>query len=171
VSWLSSTLEVNGYRYATGSLLVENSKSVPPVVEKIASELGLRADGLKGKAPASARPIGRARVGLYKPWIENIDEGWTRWLLERYEFPFVSITDADVRAGNLRLKYDAIVLPSATSDHLITGNPSGAFPPEYVGGLSEGGVDALKAFVRAGGTLICLDQAGSLAIEAFALPI
>src|SRR5207244_7811633 len=66
VSWLSSDLEVNGYRYATGSLLVENSKSVPPAVEKIASELGLRADGLKGKAPPSARPIGRARVGLYK---------------------------------------------------------------------------------------------------------
>ena len=31
-----------------------------------------------------ARP---ARIGLYKSWIANIDEGWTRWLLEQYGFP------------------------------------------------------------------------------------
>jgi zinc carboxypeptidase len=171
VSWMTHPFDAGGFRYAAGSLIVPYSTAVETIATRIAAELGLRADGVKGKPPADARSIGRARVALYKPWVENIDEGWTRWLLEQYEFPFVSITDADVRAGNLRLKYDAIVLPSATSDHLITGNPSGAFPPEYVGGLSEGGVDALKTFVRAGGTLICLDQAGSLAIEAFALPI
>ena len=62
-------------------------------------------------------------------------------------------------------------MPARAADHLIAGHPSGVVPPEYAGGLSETGVDALKAFVQAGGTLICLDQAGSLAIEAFALPI
>ena len=44
-------------------------------------------------------------------------------------------------------------------------------PPEYAGGLGEAGVDALEAFVEAGGTLVCLDQAGGLAIDAFDLPI
>jgi hypothetical protein len=171
VSWMARPFDAGGFRYAAGSLIVPYSNAVETTVARIAADLGLRADGMKGKPPADATPIGRARVALYKPWVENIDEGWTRWLLEKYEFPFASITDADVRAGNLRLKYDAIVLPSATADHLIAGHPSGAVPPEYVGGLSEAGVQALKTFVRAGGTLICLDQAGSLAIEAFALPI
>jgi Zinc carboxypeptidase len=171
VSWMTHPFDAGGFRYAAGSLIAPYSSAVETIVARIAAELGLRADGMKGKPPADARSIGRARVALYKPWDENIDEGWTRWLLEQYEFPFGSITDGDVRAGNLRAKYDAIILPSATSEHLITGNPSGAVPPEYVGGLSQDGVDALKTFVRAGGTLICLDQAGSLAIEAFALPI
>jgi hypothetical protein len=171
VSWMTHPLDAGGFHYAAGSLIVPYSSAVEKIVARIAAELGLRADGMTGKPPADARSIGRARVALYKPWVENIDEGWTRWLLERYEFPFASITDADVRGGNLRLKYDAIILPSAPADHLIAGHPSGVVPPEYAGGLSETGVAALKAFVEAGGTLICLDQAGSLAIEAFALPI
>src|SRR5207248_5994372 len=157
--------------YAAGSRVVSEAKPVTPVVEKIASELGLRADGLKGKAPATARPIGRSRVALYKPWVENIDEGWTRWLLERYEFPFKTITDADVRAGNLRAQFDAIVVPAAAPARLVSGHAAGAVPAEYAGGLGQDGVDALKAFVEAGGTLICLDQSGGLAIAAFKLPL
>src|SRR5262249_49642809 len=142
VSWLSNTLEVNGYRYATGSLLVEKWKTVPRVVEKIARELGLRADGLKGKTPAGARLIGRARIALYKPWVENIDEGWTRWLLERYEFPYKNIIDPDVRAGNLHAQYDVIVLPSAAPPRLVSGHANSEVPPEYAGGLGQSGLDA-----------------------------
>ena len=44
-------------------------------------------------------------------------------------------------------------------------------PPAYAGGLEGDGVRALDAFVRAGGTLVCLDQSGALAIDAFKLPI
>ena len=72
---------------------------------------GLRATATSDRAPADARPIGRARVGLYKPWVENIDEGWTRWLLEQYEFEFENIADADIKQGGLRQRFDAIVLP------------------------------------------------------------
>ena len=171
VSWMPGALDAGGFRHAAGALVVPYFKGVEPVVAKIASELGLRTDGMKGKPPADARPIGRARVALYKPWVENIDEGWTRWLLEQHEFRFASISDADVRAGNLRAAYDVIILPSAAPDRLIAGHPAGAVPAEYAGGLGEPGVSALKAFVEAGGTLVCLDQAGGLAIDAFALPL
>ena len=51
--------------------------------------LGLRATGIRGALPTTMQPVGRDRgSALYKPWVENIDEGWTRWLLEQYEFPF-----------------------------------------------------------------------------------
>src|SRR5204862_4790105 len=137
----------------------------------IAADLGLRADGVKGRPPQSTLPIARPRLALYKPWVENIDEGWTRWILERYEFSFRNVSDADLRAGNLRAQYEAIILPSASGDRLIGGHSAGAVPHEYAGGLGEEGVAALVAFVEAGGTLICLDQAGSLALGAFRLPL
>jgi hypothetical protein len=171
VSWLTSELDVGGDRYAVGSLVVARSDTVRPVVEGLAAELGLRATGVRGTIASGISPIGTARVALYKPWMDNGDEGWTRWLLEEYEFHFTSVNDAEIRAGHLRDRYDAIILPTASAEQLRHGNPAGVVPPEYVGGLAEAGVAALRSFVEAGGTLICLDQAGGLAIEEFKLPL
>ena len=170
-SWLTSDLEVDGYKYGRGSLVVPFSKASEPIVGKVATQLGLRANGVKGKPPAAVWQLRRARVALYKPWGENTDEGWTRWLLERYEFPFKNVSDAEVRAGNLRAQFDAIIVPSSSAERLVAGYPPGVVPPEYTGGLGESGVAAIKSFVEAGGTLICLDQSGSFAIAEFKLPL
>jgi hypothetical protein len=167
VSWLTSAIDVDGSHYEPGSIVVAASKNVQLIVARIAGDLGLRADGVKGKPPASVRQLSTVRAAVYKPWLENTDEGWTRWVLEQYEFPFTSITNADIRAGDLRARYDVIILPSAPVELLIGGQPSDAVPREYAGGLGDEGVRALVAFVRAGGTLVCLDQAGGLAIGAF----
>jgi hypothetical protein len=171
VSWLTGPLDVGGYHYGAGSLLAAYSPAAEPVVAKITLELGLRADGVRGRPPAASQPIGRARVALYKPRTENDDEGWTRWLLEQYEFRFASLDDAAVRAGSLNAKYDAIILPSAPAERLVAGHLEGTVPEEYAGGLGRAGVAALREFVEAGGTLIALDQAGALAIDALHLPL
>ena len=76
-----------------------------------------------------------------------------------------------MRAGNLRAAFDVIVLPGMPPQRLIDGNRKGALPDEYVGGLGEAGVAALKAFVEAGGTLVCLDSSADLAIDALKLPV
>ncbi len=87
------------------------------------------------------------------------------------EFPFQTVVDADIRRGNLRSRFDAIILPDAPADRLIAGHPAGTMPPEYIGGLGQEGVEALRQFVEAGGSLICLDSSGSLAIDVFHLPV
>jgi hypothetical protein len=170
-AWITAATTVGGFRYEAGSIVVANVKGLEPVVAGIATELGLRADGIRGKLPASTRPVGRARVGLYKPWLENIDEGWTRWVLERHQFSFTSLSDTQVRAGGLRSQFDAIVLPNAPAERLMMGHPADAVPAEYAGGLGQAGVDALKAFVQEGGSLVCLDQSCELAISALSLDI
>ena len=172
-SWTTTAQESGGFHYERGSLVVAYSPAARTAVADVARNLGLRVDGVKGKLPPSSalQRVGNARVALYKPWTANIDEGWTRWLFEQYEFPFTSITDADVRGGSLRSKYDAIVLPSATAESLTAGNLPGATFPEYVGGLGASGVDALKAFVQNGGTLVALDESTDFARAAFDLPL
>jgi len=40
-----------------------------------------------------------------------------------------------------------------------------------VGGLGRDGVDAIRAFVEAGGSLVCLEGSTAFAIEAFSLPV
>ena len=154
-----------------GSVVVAHSRPAQQEVTRIATELGLNVTGAKGKPPQGLVPITRARVALYKPWVENIDEGWTRWLLEQYEFPFTNITDAAIRRGNLRAEFDVIILPDASPERLLSGHPPGVLPEEYTGGLGEAGAMALKQFVEAGGTLVALDSAGALAANILDLPV
>jgi hypothetical protein len=170
LSWLTAPLTVGGYTYAAGSLVIDAARDVREIVQALARDYGLRADGMRGRRPPATR-IQRARVALYKPWTDGIDEGWTRWLLEQYGFPYTSVTDADVRAGDLRTRFDVLILPSASIASLVRGFPSSVAPPPYAGGLADAGIAAIKAFVQSGGTLVCLDQSGGVAIQTFDLPI
>jgi hypothetical protein len=110
------------------------------------------------------------KVGLYKSWVSNMDEGWTRWLLENYEFDFTTITDADLRTGDLS-GFDAIVLPDQDAARILTGHLAGNMPEQYTGGVGAEGTASLKRFVERGGTLIALDHAADFAIEQFGLPV
>ncbi len=116
-------------------------------------------------------PAVRRRIGLYRPWRASMDEGWTRWLLERYGFEFSSLRNAEVRAGGLRERYDVIVLPSEGRGAIVEGYAQGSVPPRYAGGLGEPGVRALDAFVRDGGTLVCLNRSSDFAIDVLHLPV
>lgn len=171
-SWTTTPIELDGFRFEPGSLLLPHSKQMEPIIAALVRDLGLRVDGGKGKLPqAPTLPAGRARVGLYRPWVENIDEGWTRFVLEQHEFRYETITDAVIRAGDLRSRFDGIVIPSASTERLLSGYSADLVPAEYAGGLRPIGVEALKAFVQAGGTLICLGQSTALAASAFDLAV
>lgn len=100
-----------------------------------------------------------------------MDEGWTRWLFEHYGFSFTNLRDPDVRAGDLRSRFDVLVLPSERPSSLLEGFEPGSVPPEYEGGLGTEGMRALAAFVQDGGTLVALNSASDLIIEHLGLPV
>jgi hypothetical protein len=120
---------------------------------------------------ASAEKLQQPRLALYKSWTGSMDEGWTRWVLEQFKFDYKSLVDADVRAGNLKDKFDVIILPDMSQAQIINGNRKGSMPDEYTGGIGDEGVAALKAFVEAGGVLICFDSSSELAMQKFDLPV
>jgi hypothetical protein len=106
------------------------------------------------------------RIALYKPWTGNIDEGWTRFVLETEHIPFVALTDSMVRAGKLRDLYDVILVPDMSFREIHDGMSPSQVPPRYAGGLGDGGVAELTTFTRGGGTLVLLDRASELATAA-----
>jgi hypothetical protein len=169
-SWTREAREVGGYAYPPGSIVVRATRQAREPVERLTT-LGLRIDAVKGRPPGGTTRIGTVRTGLYRPWIASVDEGWTRWVLEQYEVPFQSLTDQDIRAGGLRARFDAIILPSESPTRLREGQHAGRVPAEYTGGLGPDGTGALRAFVEAGGTLIALDRSTVLAIEVLDLPV
>jgi hypothetical protein len=121
--------------------------------------------------PQGVIPARKARVGLYRSWVPAIDEGWTRWILENYGFAPVTLRNGDIRAGHLIERFDAIILPDSSPRTILDGFAPGSIPGEYAGGIGEPGVDALREFVRRGGTLIAFNSASLLAIDGFKLPV
>ena len=129
----------------------------------------LALEGLRTEV--SGHEVRQPRIGLYQPWSPSMDEGWTRWLLEQYGFDLVTVRDADFSAAGLRQRFDILVLAESGRHPLVDGFAEGEVPPRYVGGIGADGVRALEAFVREGGTLVCLNRAGQVAIDELHLPV
>lgn len=110
-------------------------------------------------------------VGLYRSWVPDPDEGWARWWFDRAAIPYAVLDDAEVAAGDLARRYTAIVIPSAEADVLRDGWRADEQPPIYTGGLAGAGVEALRAYVEEGGTLVALGRASGFAIRALGLPV
>jgi hypothetical protein len=136
-----------------------------------AESVGIEIYALNQRYVDMKAQLRQPRLGLYKPWVANMDEGWTRWVLETHEFPYRNLTDAEIRAGNLADWYDAIILPDMRASRMIAGHAEGSLPPEYVGGIGLEGVANLRTYVEQGGTLICLNWATEVPMEHFGLEI
>ena len=68
----------------------------------------------RGSRPGPPRRPSRTSraLALYRSWNANMDEGWTRWVLERLGVPYTTVTDSTVRAGALASRFDVVLLPS-----------------------------------------------------------
>jgi hypothetical protein len=113
------------------------------------------------------------RRAIYRSSVPTLDEGWTRWVLENDAncIHYRSINDKAIRAGNLIKEFDTIVFPDQGSSSIFNGHKTLTMPPELTGGLGLAGVDSLRQFVEAGGTLVMLNRASDFAIEHFKLPV
>jgi hypothetical protein len=166
--WALETFEEGGRVFPAGTLLVP--ASARPSLEPLVRELGLVARGVR--ATPRALRLARPRVGLYRSWVPTIDEGWTRFVFERETgVAYRELHDRELRAGRLRERFDAIVLPGGTAEALRNGHARGSLPEEYTGGLGSAGAAALRAFVEEGGTLLAFDSAALYAIEDLHLPV
>ncbi len=168
--WIDSS----GMSIPRGSIVIPNHDGVLEKVRTANEGLSTEVVGVSSIRSSTERAFLNAvqpRTALYQPWTASMDEGWTRLALDSFEVPYTSIHNAEIRAGNLRDRYDCIVLPSISEGSLLTGRSPDTTAPEYVGGIGEQGVVSLQDFVQAGGTLVCIDQSTNLVIKHFNAPV
>ncbi len=114
-------------------------------------------------------------IGLYRSFNPSMDEGWTRWYLEKGIFPcsealYSPSTNAQLKAARFpNLK--TIIFPDQPANQILNGYAKGSMPDEFVGGVGKEGVANLKKFVEDGGTLVFLNESSDFAIEQFGLPV
>ena len=146
---------------------------------EIARRTGVDFIPLSADPGEQARPLQRLRIGMYQRyWGGNMDEGWTRLLLEQFGFPYKSVMDAEIKKGGLRQNYDVFILPDDSTAR-ITGErreresqsapPEEEYPPEYRSGIGDEGVKALREFIEQGGRLVTFGDASMFPIEKLGL--
>ena len=122
-------------------------------MEAVAAEFGLAAVA-SSEPPRRSRSRDGAsqapRIGLYPPWTGgNMDEGWTRWVLEQYEF---DVDDAPQRGRPRRTAARAgstsiVLADQIAARHRRRLRRGSHVRPEYRGGIGDDGVENLRRFV------------------------
>jgi hypothetical protein len=166
-----------------GAFYVEGGPAVKDVAQG-AKELGVPLVPAANVPDASRREVKNLRVAMYQRyWGGNMDEGWTRFVFDKFEFPYATVMDADIKDGRLGEKFDVLIIPADHARMLAgpentaeTGPRERAWPippapPEYKTGLGKEGAKAVAEFVKNGGKLIALDTASDWAIETCGLKV
>jgi len=167
--------------FPAGSFYIPEQKGVAKALRAEASELHLTFYSSDSTPDFKRHEIKPLSIAIYQRyWGGNMDEGWTRWLLEQYGYSYTIVMDKAIKE-ELKEKYDVLILPSDPTE-LITGEkleeyyerlkrPMPKYPPEYTSGIGKEGIEKVKEFVEAGGALIALNEASNFAIEELKLAI
>jgi hypothetical protein len=180
----------------TGDLWIDHENVDPADIAALADELWLPTRELANEPPET-RSVTAQRIGLFKPWVASMDEGWTRWVLEQYEFPIVNLSNQQIRSGEFADTVDILLFPDLHPKIIAEGKPGPGYwgrfvplPPEYSGGIDEWndedgpgkdsqgdsektvkGGQRIKDWVESGGTVVALDSSTEYFIELFDLPV
>jgi hypothetical protein len=145
-------------------------------VKQLANDLGVTIDG--ATVPPGASPLRRPRIGLWDRYGGSMEAGWTRWILEQFEFPFERVFAQRLDAGGLNAAFDTLVFV----DGAIPADDKSAAAPDppdvpaefrpHLGRLTvERTMPQLRAFVDAGGTIVAIGSSAANLARHFQLPI
>lgn len=182
-----NSIDTGTTQVPAGSFIVRNTPAAQRRLPALLDKWHLTALELNDSTGVRTVRLRNPRIGLYQSWRSNMDEGWTRFVLDDFGFPYTTLHNADLDE-DLRQQFDVIVFADENPDVIKTGFASrtrnissgaintrsrsiGAYPPEYGGGIGVEGITALKTFVGNGGVLVALDNAGPLFIKEFNLPV
>jgi hypothetical protein len=176
VYWSRTEIKADGATLAPGALWIPATAANRPLVEAAVRDLGLTVHAV-GHGPAGGQiQLKPVRIGLVDRYGGVIPSGWTRWLLERFEFPFEVVYPQALDAGDLKQKFDVLVF----TDSVLPPEPGSEaagygrrqpkaedIPPEFRGWLGEVTPEKtapqIAAFLKQGGAVVAIGDSSRLA--------
>jgi len=170
-----------GVEFPAGSFILAGPPS--PAARAAVEELGLTAAALAALPSVASHDAPAPRIAIYSQWTSTQDLGWYRLAFDRLGIPYDLIYKEQVRKGDLRGKYDVIVMAAQNVNRQAVFQQPAARPQPYLktdkykflgaygetpdmsGGFGQEGVDAFAKFLDGGGTLVAAAAAVRFPIE------
>ncbi len=176
-SWLGDAAAVGSRKLQPGAIWIPASSQAAGILRQATGELGITAFALAERPKGPAVTLKPVRIGLADRWGGLMSSGWTRLLLERFEFPFELVFPQRLDAGDLKRDFDVLVF----SDGAVPTPEGGPWRSERagrqpavedtpvelrprLGAFSEARtVPAVEAFAKAGGSVVAIGSSTRLA--------
>ncbi len=165
--------DADGHHFRAGAMIIRNADRA--AIEPLLASLGLSGYAMASAPAVKTHSLDVPRIGYVHSWSRTQDEGWVRAALDTYGIPYTYFGDVKLREGNLRAKYDVIIIPhiGGTAQSMVNGVAKvgdRALPyrrtaqfqalgtpdstDDIRGGMGVDGLMNLYQFVQQGGTLI-----------------
>jgi hypothetical protein len=180
VYWSDREFLVEGKKYPPGTFIIPVKKGIASKLQSLSKKFKVPVYGINNPVPVKATKALLPRLGIYHPWTASMDEGWTRLVLDTYRYSYKKLYNEEIKKGKLAEKFDVIIIPDLSIPSIVEGKRrwgrqepvlgDALQPKKYRGGIGKEGIEALTAFVKAGGTLITFGDASNFAIEKIRVP-
>jgi Zinc carboxypeptidase len=170
-----------GIDFPAGSFVVAGAPTAE--LRSAVEQLGLTAASLPALPTVPMHDAPAPRIAIYSQWTSTQDLGWYRLAFDRIGIPYDLIYKEQVSRGDLRAKYDVILMAAQNITRQTVFQPAAARPqpyqqtgkykflglygstPDMSGGFGQAGADAFAKFLDGGGTLIAAAAAARFPIE------
>jgi hypothetical protein len=167
VYWLTRETKISGRSWPVGTHYVGAGASTLSRLDGLARDVGLNFQGVERAPDQEALELRPVRIALWDRYGGSMPSGWTRLVLEQFEFPYTVVYAPALDAGNLRDKFDVLILVNDGTFGGGGGSTNNAsIPAEYrdrLGSMSTATtVPRLKEFLEAGGTILSIGNSTTL---------
>jgi hypothetical protein len=179
--WYTEPVTADGARFERGAFYLEADRDV---IERLARDRGLDFHGVADRPAGSAMELEPVKIGLWDRYGGSMPSGWTRKILEDFEFDFELVFPPELDEGDLS-DFDVLVfedgaIPASGGQwdgwrarQLAALDPA-TIPEEYRDRLGsttvETTVPRILDFARNGGAVIAIGSSAALAEHA-GLPV
>ncbi len=176
VYWLREPVAANGKTYPMGTMYIRAKAGTADKLAALADEVGLNFEATASEPESDALMLRSLRVGLWDRYGGSMPSGWTRFMLENFEFPHEVVYAQALDEENLSERFDVLIfvdggIPARDPSE---GDPPELLPEEYEDSLGavtvSQTVPRIKEFLEAGGTVLAIGDSTILA-QHLGLPI
>jgi hypothetical protein len=151
---LQEPLTTQGTTYPAGTFYIPDGQGRLDQLQKLAAELGTPFVGSTAAPDKEAVSIKQVRIALWDRFGGSMTSGWTRWLLERFEYPFQVVMADELDKTDLKANYDVLILV----EDALQGGKTGDHTPQF------------RKFAESGGTILAIGPSANLGKQ-FGLPL